>query len=222
MLMAKVIKMRPEGVWPLSGLPRSSYLLGFWAAVLTTVAILAFDLTAGLGAVIDMPLVAVLGSAFMIAPPFLVLMSVVHQSTGEHQRVWTQAGLAFAAAYSAIISINYILMLTVVRASPQALPAFTMEFRSDSAFWALEMLAYAFMGLAALFVVPVLTGTRVKRAIGGLFIINAAVTLLAAAAYLITLNVVHPLVVASLVVWGIAFPSATGLLAWIFWRAAKP
>lgn len=130
-------------------------------------------------------------------------------------------GLSFAIIYAVIVALNYFLQLTVVRLNPQGFALLSMDVRPESPFWALEVLGYTFMSIAALFAVPVLSEGKLERAVQGLFVLNFVMTLAGLSAYLLTVNPTHVLVLASLGVWGIAFPVATALLAVLFKRAQR-
>jgi uncharacterized membrane protein len=96
-----------------------------------------------------------------------------------------------------------------------------MDFTCDSAFWSLETIGYALMGLAALFVLPTLAKSCIELAIRGCFVANAVFTVLGSVGYLLSGNPLHVLVLISLGVWAIAFPIATALLAVVFKRTEK-
>ena len=195
--------------------------VGFWSALLTTGAIVAFDVSLILG-VSGIPMRSfTVGASLLIAPAFLTLMVSIHRHAPPEQQMWTHVGLSFAIVYAALAAFNYFLQLTVVRQNPQAYAWLTMDFTPDSAFWALEILLYSFMGLAALGAVPVFRGVPLGSVVGWLFVANASFTLLGPLASLITANPLHWLVLVSLGVWALAFPIATALLAIVFRRAAR-
>lgn len=158
------------------------------------------------------------GASLLIAPSFLVLTASLHSIVQEDKKMWTLIGFAFAIVYTTLAGFNYFLQLTVVRQNPPAYGWLTMNFSSDTAFWALEVLLYSFQGLAALFVIPVFAGREFGRSIGGLLSANGVFTVLGALAYLLTGNPLHPLVLASLAVYAIAFPAAMTLSALMFKR----
>lgn len=190
--------------------------VGFWSAVLTTIWIVAFDLAllAGVSGIPtgSLPVIA----SLLIAPPLVSLMASLHGYVPHERRIWTQTGLSFSIAYAALVAFNYFLQLTVVRQNPAAYPWLTMDFKPDSAFWALEVLGYSFMSLAALCVVPALGRGRHETPIRWLFVANAALNGLGDVAYVLTANPLNLLVLASLGVWAVAFPGATALLAVMF------
>jgi len=84
-----------------------------------------------------------------------------------------------------------------------------MDFTCDTAFWSLETVGYALMGLAALFVLPTLARSRIELVIRGCFVANAVFAILGSVGYLLSGNPLYVLVLISLGVWAIAFPTAT-------------
>ena len=97
----------------------------------------------------------------------------------------------------------------------------TMGFTRDTAFWSLETIGYALMGLAALFALPVLAKGRIELVIRWCFVANAVFTVLGSVGYVVSGNPLHVLVLIGLGVWAIAFPIATALLAVVFKRMEK-
>ncbi len=197
---------------------RSVATIAIWSAALTTAAILLFDLTAGLGAAGVAVGAGPVASALAIAPCYVALVAMLHREAPERRRAWTGLGLAFAVIYAGMVSFNYALQLTVVPQNPVAFANWTLELKPDSAFWALEVMGYAYMGLSALALVPGLRGTRARRAAGWLFVVNAMASAIGGAAYLISADPGNMLAVASLLVWGVVFPIGTGLIGWDVWR----
>ncbi|MHB8758381.1 MAG: hypothetical protein ACYC6V_10255, partial [Bacillota bacterium] len=228
-----------SGPRPTEVLDRSLYAsslarVGFWAATLSTIFIVAFDvgvavpaLTVGMqpwqgieafaatyrqGGV----LATVLPSLFL-APTFLILAAHIHTSTAAERKLWSLLGVAFATVYTVIISLNYLAQLTIVRwlllrGETAGLSMLVMG-NPASFFWALEVLGYAFMGLAGVFIALALPKGRLERWVGGLFIANALLEIPGTIVYVATADAFHPLILASLGAWGVAFPAATALLA---------
>src|SRR5688572_17971793 len=98
----------------------STRAIGYWSALLATV----FSITYVVGQLAEwlgwlgsgggaenpstvLGLVVLLTPSLFLGSSFLVLMASVHQAAAPERRVWTQAALAFATVYAALISINY-------------------------------------------------------------------------------------------------------------------
>ncbi len=193
--------------------------IGFWSAILTTIWILIFDIAIALGASGAPTRSVAVGASLLLALSFVVLMASIHSYAPPEKKVWSQIGLSFAIVYAALLVWNYSLQLTVVRANPHLYAWLTMDFTPDTAFWSLETIGYALMGLAALFALPIFARSRIELAIRWCFVANAVFTVLGSAGYVLSGNPLHVLVLASLGVWAIAFPIATALLAVVFKRA---
>jgi len=198
-----------------------AFRIGFWSAILTTVLILIFNIAIALGANGAPTRLIAVGASILLALSFVVLMASIHSCTPQEKRVWSHIGLSFAIVYAALLIWNYYLQLTVVRINPHLYSWLTMDFTRDTAFWSLETIGYALMGLAALIVLPTLAKSRIELAIRGCFVANAVFTVLGSVGYLLSGNPLHVSVLISLGVWAIAFPIATALLAVVFKRTEK-
>jgi hypothetical protein len=148
-------------------------------------------------------------------------MASIHSYAPQEKKVWSEIGLSFAIVYAALLIWNYYLQLTVVRINPHLYTWLTMGFTRDTAFWSLETIGYALMGLAALFVLPVLAKGRIELVIRWCFAVNAVFTVLGSVGYVVSGNPLHVLVLIGLGVWAIAFPIATALLAAVFKRMER-
>lgn len=212
------LRVGPEPATPPSPLP----MVGAIAGVLTTLAIVLFDLTAGLGAsgigVGAWPV----ASAFAIAPCYVALVSVLHRRASPPQRLWTLLAFSFGLLYAGVVSLNYALQLTVVPQNPEAFAGWTMQLKPDSAFWALEIAGYSYMGLSAAFLIPALRAARSERIAGWLLAINGVGTVIGLIGYMTTRDPGNWLAVGSLLVWGITVPIATGVIAWRLWGERAP
>jgi hypothetical protein len=195
--------------------------IGFWSAILTTAWILIFNIALVLGVTGAPTRLIAVGASLLLALSFLVLMSSIHNYAPQEKRVWSQIGLSFSVLYAALLVWNYFLQLTVVRANPQLYSWLSMEFTPDTAFWSLETIGYTLMSLSTLFALPVLSVGRIELAIRWCFAANAVFAVLGSAAYVLSVNPLHLLVMASLGVWAVAFPIGTALLAVMFKRAGK-
>jgi len=91
----------------------------------------------------------------------------------------------------------------------------------ETAFWSLESIGYTLMGLAAMFVLPILAKSRVELVIRWCFAINAVFSILGNLGYVVSGDPLNVLVLISLGVWAIAFPVGTALLAVVFQREYK-
>lgn len=197
---------------------RRVILIGLVAAVLTSLFIVLFDVAAGLGASGIGVGVFPVAAALAIAPSYIILLGAVHHLQPASTRFWTGMALAFGIIYAGLVSLNYALQLTVVPQNPEGFAQWTLELKPDSAFWALEVAGYSYMGLSALFLAAVLRGTLLARIAAALFGVNAVGTLLGLVGYLPSSDPSNALAVGSLLVWGVVFPIATAIIGWQFQR----
>lgn len=214
---------------------------GFWAAAFSTVCALTFTLVFAAEAVRSPPstvwqgmesyaasfssvrLALVLVPSLLLAPSFVALVACVHGDAPHDKKVWSRIALAFAIVYATVASFNYTVQLIVVRGSlidrqTEGLSLLVMG-NPRSLFWGLAILGYNFyMALAAVLLVPTLGEGALERWVGRLFGVNAAASVAVGVVYFVTLDPYHPLGLVASVVWCLAFPAATTLLALRFRR----
>lgn len=150
--------------------PSSVARVGMWSGLAAVSATIAYDVVQILqiAGVLHFPYdeILIFGTSLCIIVPFLLEILAVHHSTSEDDRFWTHAAVLFAAIYAVFGSANYVVQLATVipaklhgaRASVQVL-----EQTPHSLLWDFDALGYMSMGLALLFVVPVLGRTGVER-----------------------------------------------------------
>jgi hypothetical protein len=208
---------------------RSTRSLGFWSAVLATVFSIGYDLgqiaewLGWLGSAggpesssTVLGIVVLLTPSLFLGSSFLVLMVCVHQLAAPDRRVWGLAGVAFAAVYTVMISINYYVQLAWVAprmasGDIQGLQPF-LFIPFDSFLYAVDILGYTFMSVATLFAAGVFTGKGQERVIRWFLVANGLlIPFLALQMY------VHWLIwIAAL--WAVTFPGSTWSLAILFKR----
>ncbi len=200
---------------------KTAYQVGFWSAILTTAWIILFEIATALGAIGVSTRIVAVGASLLLALSFVVLMTSIHHYAPPEKQIWSHIGLAFAIVYAALLVWNYFLQLTVVRHNPQLYGWLTMDFTPDTAFWSLEIAGYTIMSLSALFTLPIFSDNGIPRVVRWCFAINAALSVAGCLVYMLTGEPLHGLVLASLGVWAIVFPTATALIAVIFKRAVR-
>ena len=106
-----------------------------------------------------------LALGFIIAIAFLVLVSSTSYYAPREKRVYSLVGMGCAIIYATVISINHIIQLVLVRQGVLMLHDDTIQslaplafFNPLSIFWALEVMAIGFQGLAVLFIAPSFAG----------------------------------------------------------------
>jgi hypothetical protein len=148
---------------------------------------------------------------------FLVLVVSIHQLAPHDRRIWGHAAVAFATAYTVLISIVYFVQLTLV--APRVARGHTEGIELllfvpfDSFLYAVDILGYSFMSVATLFAARVFTGQGLERVVR-LFLTANGLLL----PFLVLQMYFHPLIwIASL--WAVTFPGSTWSLALLFRRA---
>jgi hypothetical protein len=207
----------------------STKAAGFWSAVLATAFSLAYvmaQLAEWLGwmgsgggaesASTPVGLFVLLTPSLFLGVSFLVLTVAIHRIAPPDRKVWSQAAVAFATIYAALISINYYVQLAWVAprlaaGRTEGLAPFLFT-PFDSFLYAVDILGYSFMSLATLFAAAVFTGDGLERTARRFLTANGLLL-----PFLALQMYVHGLIwIASL--WAVTFPGASWTLALLFRR----
>lgn len=202
---------------------------GFWSAVLATVFSVGYSVlqiaewfgllgSAGGPESSSTPLgiALLLTPSLLLGPSFLVLMVSVQHLTEPERRVWTEAAVAFATIYTALIAINYYVQLTWVaprlaRGAVEGMEPFLFT-PFDSFLYAVDILGYSFMSASTLIAAAAFRHPGLERKIRWFLIANGLLM-----PFLLFQMYVHWLIwVAS--AWAITFPASTWSLAVLFAR----
>jgi hypothetical protein len=208
----------------------STKALGFWSAVLTTVFSLLYivgQLAEWMGVLGSqggpqssstvLGIVVLLTPSLFLGASFLVLIVCVHQLAPPDRKVWSHAALAFATAYTVLISMVYFVQLTWVaprlaRGQTEGMEMFLFA-PFDSFLYAVDILGYSFMSVATLLAARVFMGSGLHRVIRWFLTANGLLL-----PFLALQMYFHPLIwIASL--WAITFPGSSWALAVLFRRA---
>jgi hypothetical protein len=208
----------------------STRTVGLWGAVLATVFSLTYVVAQlaewfgwmGSGGGADNPstplgIVVLLTPSLFLGSSFLVLMVAVHQAAAPERRVWSQAAVAFATVYAALISINYYVQLTWVgprlaRGEIAGMEAFLFT-PFDSFLYAVDILGYSFMSVATLFAARVLVGDGLELVARRFLVANGLLL------PFIALQMYFHWFIWIAALWAVTFPGATWSLALLFRRA---
>lgn len=156
---------------------------GFYSALLAFLASVGFDVAQTLQIVgyVKFPLDVILiyGFSLFIPVPFILAMLALHYSVSDSEKIWTHAALLFAVMYAMYVSLNYVVQLATV--IPMTLRGALDEVRildqtPHSLFWDVDALGYIFMGLAALFAVPVFARKGLELWTRRFFLAHALIT----------------------------------------------
>jgi len=114
---------------------------------------------------------------FFTVPGLVILFTAIRFANEGEQEVFGSLGVSFIILFAATVSINRFVQLTVIQQSLPDVPADLLRFlpySSGSVMFALEILGWGFFSsLAALFVAPLFTSSRLNKSIRGLFIMYA-------------------------------------------------
>ena len=210
----------------------STSAAGFWSAALATVFSLTYVLfqlaewagwlgSAGGPESMSTPLgiVLLLTPSLLLGPAFLVLLVSIDQIAPPEKKVWSQAAVAFGTVYMVLIGMNYFVQLTLV--GPRLVEGRTAGIEPflfvpfDSFLYAVDILGYSFMSVAALFAAPVFSGGGLER-VARRFLIATGLVL----PFLVGQMYVHALIWPA-ALWAVAFPGATWTLALLFRRGVR-
>jgi hypothetical protein len=201
-----------ESINILKDMDRKMASLGFWSAIIMTIAVIFSGITATTAMKIPS-----LVSGIILIPIFILLMACIHEFSPADKKIYSRLGLLFTIGYAVLIGFNYYLQLTLVRKN-----LYTAVFAMDdpqSIMWVIEVLGYGFMGLATLSAAFIFTNGKLEKVIRWLFIINGVLGIGGMIGYALgwSLNVL----LGGLIVWDIIMPLSSLLLAVLFRRTLR-
>jgi hypothetical protein len=126
---------------------------------------------------------------FLLVGGLLTLLASLALLATAEQRPRAVLGLAFGAAFTALVFLNYTIQTTFVpllastftEVDAPVLTAFTMA-NPSSLGWSIEMWAYGSAGIATWLSACVFTGGRLERATRAMFVLNGPLSLASAVA----------------------------------------
>ena len=186
--------------------------LGFWSAVIMTIAVIFSGITASTAMKIPS-----LVSGIILIPVFILLIACIHEYSPADRKFFSRLGLLFTMGYAVLIGFNYYMQLTLVQNN-----LYTDVFAMDdpqSIMWVIEVLGYGFMGLATLSTAFVFTNGKLENAIRWLFIVNGILGIGGMIGYALGLSL--NILAGGLIVWDIIMPLSSILLAVLFRRVLK-
>jgi hypothetical protein len=186
--------------------------LGFWSAVIMTIAVIFSGITASTAMKIPS-----LVSGIILIPVFILLIACIHEYSPADRKFFSRLGLLFTMGYAVLIGFNYYMQLTLVLNNLYT-DVFAMD-NPQSIMWVIEVLGYGFMGLATLSTAFVFTNGKLENAIRWLFIVNGILGIGGMIGYALGLSL--SILAGGLVVWDIIMPLSSLLLAVLFRRILK-
>jgi hypothetical protein len=203
--------------------------LGFWASVLVAVLggiylllLIFYFLTEGF--VFPPTLfVQLVGGivTFLMVPGLLILFTAIRFVREENNNVLGSLGVSFMILFSATVSINRFVQLTVIQHSLPNVPTDLTRFlpySTGSVMFALEMLGWGFFSsLAAVFVAPLFYSSPLNNAIRWLFILYAVFSFMS----VIGFSTNTPITAGAFIAWGPILLALAILLARYFQNIKK-
>lgn len=210
-------------------IPQSTKTVGFWSAMLATVFSITYDvgqiaewmglMGSGGGpesASTTLGLIVLLTPSLFLGASFLVLIVSINQLSTPDRKIWSHAAVAFATAYTVLISINYYVQLTWV--APRLAAGRTEGLEPflftpfDSFLYAVDILGYSFMSVATLFAARVFRGRGLERVVRVFLTANGLLL------PFIALQMYAHWMIWIAALWAVTFPGSTWSLAILFRR----
>jgi hypothetical protein len=183
--------------------------LGFWSAIIMTIAVIFSGITATTAMKIPS-----LISGIILIPIFILMMACIHEYAPADKKIFSRLGLLFSIGYAVLIGFNYYLQLTLVRNNLYS-DVFAMD-DPQSIMWVIEVLGYGFMGLATLSAAFIFINGNLENVIRWLFIINGILGIGGMIGYALEWSM--NILLGGLIVWDIIMPISSSLLAILFGR----
>ncbi len=145
---------------------------------------------------------------FVMIYGFVMFISAVAKLAQDNRgMVYASMSMIFMAVYAVIIGLNYALQVAFVPLlvrEGNAMAGFFSMANPESVGWVLEMWGYGFLGLSGWLAAPLFKGSRRRRYIRVLLVINGMVSVLGAAITIVDLGWVLSVAgLASYVVWNL-------------------
>ncbi len=202
--------------------------IGFWASILLAVLggiyliVLIFYYSTE-GIVFPPPPVVQLAAGiitFITVPVLVILFTGIRFVNEEDNKALGSLGVSFIILFAATVSINRFVQLTVIQQSLPDVPADLIRFlpySTGSVMLALEVLGWGFFSsLAAVFVAPLFSSSRLNKTIRWLFILYAIFSFMSVIGYATNTNIpVGP------IAWGPILLALSILLSVYFRRLDK-
>ncbi|HKJ33547.1 MAG TPA: hypothetical protein VKA34_17050 [Balneolales bacterium] len=200
---------------------KSVYIAGYWAGLIAFMATVAFYIVQMLQifGILTYPLdeIFIYGFSLCITLPFLLEMLALHHITPIEKKYWSHTALIFTIIYVVFVTANYVVQLATV--IPMTIKGVANDIQilrqtPHSLFWDFDAIGYIFMGLAALFGVPLFEKRGFQKWVRYSMLAHAIVTPLIAFVYFYPNYTERLLLLAT--PWAITAPLFMLLLALMF------
>lgn len=126
---------------------------------------------------------------FISVPLFVILITAIRYVNIDENQVLGSLGVSFIILFAAMVSINRFIQLTVIQQSLPDVPADLTRFlpySPGSVMFSLEVLGWGFFSsLAALFVAPLFSSSKLNKTIRWLFILYAVVSFMSVIGFVV-------------------------------------
>lgn len=161
--------------------------------------------------------ILIYGFSLCITIPFMLEILALYHVTPAGKKFWSHAALLFAVMYVVFVTANYVVQLATVipmtlRGESDSIAILIQT--AHSLFWDFDAIGYIFMGLAALFAVPVFEKQGFQKWVRYSFIAHGLVTPLIAFVYFYPDFSEQLLLIG--IPWGITAPLFMLMLALMF------
>jgi len=195
------------------------YSIGFYSAILSAIFAIVYDIAQ----LMNLPgkIIGPWDSVFITLPSlllsfaFIPMMVCIYYYSSEEKKIWSHLGIVFAALYTALVSIAYIVNLAIVvpnmLAGNYEKVAFLDVLTKNSFMMPIDALGYGFMSLSLLFTAQVfIGGTKLELWTGRAFLAHGIL------GPVIVLALFIPSLIYIGALWMITFPLSAILLAALF------
>jgi hypothetical protein len=204
--------------------------VGFWAAILTAVFALGWEVAETVASGFNVPVGAWAGvgrfaPSLFLALAYIALLVAIREWATSDRRIWASLAVQFATLYAALNATAYFVQLTLIiphqlRGDLGALAPFVLQ--SGRYLFAVDVFGYTLMSLAAACVAPVFAGarSRLERWIFWLLLANGLFAVAGPVVMMFTSQGVS-LMILWAAIWTLLIPVPSILLAALFWREVR-
>ena len=154
---------------------------------------------------------------FLLAPAYLVMIVCIYHFSPKN-KIEGLLSILFSVIYVVLVSFNYSLLFTF-HGRGLSIPELLQFTNPDSIFLVIEVLAYYFMGLSTLVLIPVFGNNRLGKNIKILFLLNGILGIGGVMGYALDWNLT--ILFVGLMLWNIVMPIASLLVFFYFKKLGK-
>lgn len=184
-----------------------SIIIAKWSSLLSAI----LFVLAGVTSVLELTIASLIFGFLLVIAFICLVVSIYEFSDGK--RLYGILGICFSLMYGMFASFNYFSQLSLLNREI-AIPEMLDMSRPDSIFWSIELLAYFFMGLSTLAMIPLFSNNLLEKVIKFIFLLNGILGIGGILGFAFNWNI-RALIV-GLLVWNVIMPVAAILLYFYF------